>query len=256
MFLSHRTEKYKCSQTNTIMYNGFGAGAISRYATQKHVVDQKRGNKMIDEYWTWQFYGYYSHELAPKSNKPIVVRCDDCCQYRIVKKYGYRDLCRPCAHKNILHTEATKQKMSEWQKDKKKPPHTEETKQKMSITRKGKKISPRTDEHRQHLSASGQGISYEDWCGYAIRGEYCEKFDEACRERIRAKYNHKCFICNRLRDDNITKTGKVWKLSVHHVDRNKNQGCDGVQWKLVPLCLHCHAIAHHEPMKSRIEYII
>lgn len=32
---------------------------------------------------------------------------------------------------------------------------------------------------------------------------------------------------------------------VHHIDYNKLQGCEGHQWKLVPLCRSCHTKTNH-----------
>lgn len=66
--------------------------------------------------------------------------------------------------------------------------------------------------------------------------EYCYMFDEICRDNNRRKYNYKCFIC----DVSEKTTGR--KLDVHHIDYNKNQGCDEKpEWKLLPLCRSCHA---------------
>ena len=33
---------------------------------------------------------------------------------------------------------------------------------------------------------------------------------------------------------------RPFRLSVHHLDNDKEQGCNGKKWKLVPLCIHCH----------------
>lgn len=159
-----------------------------------------------------------------------------------------------------------KQNISAASKGRKGKPHTEETKQKLSKINKGKVLTPehvnkildtkrnmspeRKMEWRRRTSAANQGIPYEEWTGFSNRGNYCENFDEACRERIREKYNRLCYICN----DNEENNGQ--KLSVHHVDQNKNQGCDGVLWKLVPLCRKCHSIALGEPLRSRIGFLL
>jgi hypothetical protein len=145
----------------------------------------------------------------------------------------YRDLCVGCAHKGIKH-----------------PPHPPELSVRISNATKGKKKPHRTKEHRKHLSASHQGIPYEEWTGFATAGTYYEKFDEACRERIRSKYDHRCFVCDMTQEDN----GQ--KLSVHHVDMNKMQGCDGHEWKLVPLCRSHHSRSHGNPLKSRIVFLL
>jgi len=108
----------------------------------------------------------------------------------------------------------------------------------------------------KRLSATRQGIPYEEWTGFVSNGEYCEKFNEACKERVREKYDYRCFVCDKSQNENITKNGEIRKLSVHHVDRNKNQGCDGVKWKLVPLCMSCHGKSHSEIVRTRIEYLL
>ena len=100
------------------------------------------------------------------------------------------------------------------------------------------------------MSAGQQGIPYEEWGGFATENLYCEKFDDACRERIRDRYDRICFVCGKDEEEN----GR--RLDVHHIDRNKEQGCDGHEWKLIPLCKSCHSSSHAEPMKSHIEYIL
>ena len=236
---------------------------------------------MIDEYWTWIFYGYHSDELSHSSHKSVVVRCGECCQYRVLPFQGYRDLCRSCSKTKKYLSESTINKMSiaglgrpvseetslklsiigkrkifteEWcrkiskaKKGKKMPPFTDEHRHNMSEASKGATFAK---EHRQHLSAGQQGIPYDDWIGFSDGGEYCEKFDEACRERIREKYNRLCYVCDKNEESNNQ------KLSVHHADMNKSQGCNGNEWKLVPLCRSCHAKAHFNPSKSRIVYIL
>ena len=136
------------------------------------------------------------------------------------------------AGKGRVPTDATRQKLSEWQK--------------------GKTFS---DQHRQHLSAAQQHIIYDEWETFACEKKYCPKFDEACRESCRAKYGYRCFMCGKKQADNKTKTGKVRKLSVHHVDMDKAQGCES-NWKLVPLCMKCHPVTHTDEMIARLGYIL
>lgn len=91
---------------------------------------------MIDEYWTWQFYGYYSYDLKPHSNKPIVARCDECCQYRVIRKKQYRELCMPCSKTG-----------------KKIQPFTKEHREKISESLKGRIF---TDEHKHNISVGAK----------------------------------------------------------------------------------------------------
>ena len=85
---------------------------------------------------------------------------------------------------------------------------------------------------------------HNNWQGGISFEPYCPKFNEECRKHNRDKYNN-CdyfsglpdYICN-------VANGKVRKLSVHHIDLNKNQGCDEVEWKLIPLSGANHGRVH------------
>lgn len=52
---------------------------------------------MILEQETFDEYGYYPHELAPQSHKPILAICDDCGKPRATSKHNYRLLCPSCS---------------------------------------------------------------------------------------------------------------------------------------------------------------
>ena len=52
---------------------------------------------MIDEIATFETYGYFSITLSPKSNKDIIVICDQCGKKKINKKAAYRGLCKVCS---------------------------------------------------------------------------------------------------------------------------------------------------------------
>lgn len=211
----------------------------SRVITHHIMCDKTRcvKNKMIDEYWTWIFYGYHSDDLTPHSHKQIVIVCDECGKYRAIPKGDYRDFCPSCARIGERNVNFGK-------------PRTEELKRKVSKSKMGKKLPPWPDERKQRLSAYRQGVPYEKWTGFTTENLYCKKFDETCRERIRDECDRTCFVCGKNEEDN----GR--KLAVHHVDRNKEQGCNGHDWKLVALCTRCHGSAHSDPMKSRIAYIL
>lgn len=135
---------------------------------------------MIDEYWTWQFYGYHSDDLSYGSGKSIVAVCEGCGKHRILQMKLYNDFCMACAHtgeKNHNygkhHTEERRRFQSEAMMGRNNPNygkprvHSEETKHKISKTLTGRKLEPLTDEHRQHISAGHQGIPYEEWMRFA-----------------------------------------------------------------------------------------
>ena len=81
-----------------------------------------------------------------------------------------------------------------------------------------------------------QGENSYNWKNGKSFEPYCEKFNDAFKERIRAKFGNKCFICGKTEADN----GK--KLAVHHVDYDKTCLCNtGNSCQFVPLCASCHS---------------
>lgn len=75
-----------------------------------------------------------------------------------------------------------------------------------------------------------------NWHGHISSYErYCPLFNESKKEEIRDKYMRRCLLCDKTEEEN----GK--KLSVHHIDYNKEQGCNEHEWRLVPLCHSCHS---------------
>lgn len=161
--------------------------------------------------------------------------------------------------KNRIHcspSEKTKRKMSESQKGRK---HSEETKHKIGKSNLGKHARITSEETKEkmrnnHIGMLGKHHSEEtkeklkqytgdkssNWKDGISFDPYCEKFNEKKKEEIREEYNRKCYNCGKDEKDNITKTNRQFKLSVHHIDNDKQQGCNGKLWKLIPLCLSCH----------------
>ena len=246
---------------------------------------------MIDEARTLELFGYTSDELGKWSKKPIAVVCEKCGKHRTCRNDMYRDLCIRCAqigntskrgsvvsdegrrnmqraaHLRPPHSAHTKRKISKVLTGR---PVSAETRCKISKSENGKIVSDETkqkssmshtgitqsEQTRRRRSATRQGISYDEWETYATDSPYCPKFNEACKESNREKYGRRCFITGKPEADNITTTGKHCKLSVHHVDMNKAQGCDGHAWKLVPLGMDCHGSSHGKVWTARIEYLL
>lgn len=100
-----------------------------------------------------------------------------------------------------------------------------------------------------------EGKLHTHFCPKCNDSGYCYKYDKNCREQNRKKYNWECFFCGKTEIDN----GE--RLSVHHIDYNKNQGCNETpDWKLVPLCKKCHGITggnidNRKTWKYRILYL-
>ena len=84
------------------------------------------------------------------------------------------------------------------------------------------------------------GISYEP---------YCPKWTKEFRQRIRAFFNNECIICGKPQSENLTKTGRCWKLSCHHVEYNKQACCDGLPAHFAALCLSCHSKTNYDILR-------
>jgi len=219
---------YDTSQTtarNWLMANNIQLRSMSeswniRRGKHNELFTQLEG---VDREETFKRFGYDPAELSRRSADLIVVVCPECGSVREIGANGYREgqLCRSCAkigerhpiwqgHSGMLGRH-----------------HSEESKSRM-----GKKF---TDEDRIVMSCTKRGISREDFNGFS-KPDYCNKFNEALREKIRDKYDNCDFmsgiparICNPSR-----------KLDVHHIDYSKQQGCDGNSFRLVPLSQSNH----------------
>ena len=236
---------------------------------------------MIDEARTLEIFGYTSDELTKGSHKNIVAVCDCCGAIREVTPRSYRDLCHPCAltksNKNraaspdynvrSINDAATFTRFGHHAYDL--SPNSAGMVVAVCVGCGKVRETPKqfyadlchpcrnkSDKNRQKVSAARQGMSYADWDGYATEQKYCYKFNEDCRERNRSKYGHRCFVCGKPQSDNTTNAGNDRKLSVHHYDLNKMQGCNDHEWKLVPLCTGFHTTSHNETWLARIEYLI
>jgi hypothetical protein len=76
-----------------------------------------------------------------------------------------------------------------------------------------------------------KGEDHPNWQGGISYEPYCPKFTNMIKDKVRNHFNNECVLCGKSQ-------GKR-KLSVHHVNYNKGQGCSG-NWLLVPLCASCH----------------
>lgn len=92
-------------------------------------------------------------------------------------------------------------------------------------------------EYKIKLSCSHQRTNIEDFGGFLIEQKYCIKFNEKLRKQIRLKYNNCDYISGLHKD--ICNNGI--NLSVHHVNYDKQCGCNGNKCKLIPLSNSNHS---------------
>lgn len=84
----------------------------------------------------------------------------------------------------------------------------------------------------QHLS----GENSPHWKGGLSFEPYCSKFNNEFKEYIRDKFGRVCFLCP------TTEAENGQRLSVHHVNYNKDCGCDDDETcQFVPLCVGCNS---------------
>lgn len=121
---------------------------------------------------------------------------------------------------------------------------SEETRAKISAAMKGNTHfagHKHTKETKKKNSEAHQGEKHWAWRGGISFEPYCPKFNNAKKEAVRAKFGRTCFYCGLPESENKSKSGKVRKLSVHHVHYAKDEGCNGEMMVLLPLCIQCHA---------------
>lgn len=161
-------------------------------------------------------------------------------------------------HIGTCHSEVVKRKISEahkgvkhWSYGKKRP---EGVRRKISEGHRGQlawnkgKTGIYSDETRRKMAEAHKGEKNPNWNSGSSFGSYCPKFNEKFKESIREKFGRMCFLCSRTEEEN----GR--RLSVHHVNYNKDCLCGNSKCEFVPLCASCHARTNtkHEYYKNEI----
>ena len=109
---------------------------------------------------------------------------------------------------------------------------SEEHRAKMSVAATGKIVSEKT---KAKISAAMTGENHHSWKGGISFEPYCPKFNNPLKEDYRNAYGRICGYCDKSELEN------GGRLSVHHIDGNKMQGCNDHEWFLVPLCRSCNS---------------
>ena len=81
------------------------------------------------------------------------------------------------------------------------------------------------------------GEKHPLWQGGKSFEPYGLAFNKELKELIRARDNYRCQECFRHQSELFTKQSKPKKLSIHHIDYNKQNNASK---NLISLCLKCH----------------
>jgi len=112
--------------------------------------------------------------------------------------------------------------------------HSVSTKEKIRKGHLGKKLSIET---KGKISEKLRGAKSYLWKGGISKEPYGQKFNNNLKEQIRKRDKYRCQECFRHQDELYTKTGRNYKLLIHHIDYNKrNNEVDN----LISLCRNCH----------------
>ena len=131
-------------------------------------------------------------------------------------------------HKKENLSAETLKKMSDSQKKRKS--FTNIHRERLSDSHKKENLSVET---RKKMSESQMGEKNHNYIN-GNSNKYCSLFNEKLKEKIREKFDRKCFLCGLNEEQN----GR--KLSVHHISYNKDCLCDGKECYFIPLCDSCH----------------
>jgi len=150
-------------------------------------------------------------------------------KYRREKHPNYRRIEEKNPNYGRKRSEETRRKISEGNRGK---TLSEKTRRKLSEAALGRKHS---EETRHKMSEARRGENNWNWRGGISFDPYCPRFNYRRKEITRNKYARICVKCGK----SALQNGQ--RLSVDHVDENKEQGCNGHKWQLVPLCKSCHS---------------
>jgi hypothetical protein len=114
--------------------------------------------------------------------------------------------------------------------------HSEETRKKIGEKSKGRTLSEDA-RGRISIAQSGENNSmagrvgelHPNWNGGISYAPYCPKFNSKRKNATRDFFRGYCIVTGEHQNDCLI------KHSVHHIDHDKNQGCDGKPFNLVPM---------------------
>ena len=92
-----------------------------------------------------------------------------------------------------------------------------------------------TQDTKAKISAALTAENNPRWQGGSSFEPYCPRFNYQLKEQIRNPDNRTCVLCQKGEIQN------GHRLSVHHIDADKMQGCNGAKWYLCALCISCNS---------------
>jgi hypothetical protein len=126
---------------------------------------------------------------------------------------------------------------------------SDETRKKMSEKKKGENNNffgkRHTDETKKAISKVRieMGLGVGESNGQFIDGRsfypYCPKFNAKRKRAVRQFFHNICICCGSHKDENLVANRPI-NLDVHHIDHDKEQGCNGKPFNLVPFCRADH----------------
>ena len=182
--------------------------------------------KCIDDDKTLSEKGYRSTWLKPNSSRDVWRICDICKDGRWIKFSDYSELCQKC----VCTTDEYRKKIGDSNRD-----PSEKTRRLMS---------------ENHADVSGE--NHPNWQGGISFGDYCPLFNEPLKGAIRNYFCNMCFECGETIEEN-----KGREMSVHHVNYQKNCGCDNTNFCIyVPLCMKCHGKTSGNRCKWYLHFMV
>jgi hypothetical protein len=88
------------------------------------------------------------------------------------------------------------------------------------------------------------------WKGGTSFFPYCYKFNKKRKKAVRKFFGNRCICCEKHASENM-RNNRPEELSVHHIDHDREQGCSGKPFNLVPMCVTCHNKEQHKEEEYR-----
>ena len=253
---------------------------------------------VILEKETFEKFGYYPRDLKPESHKKVLAACDDCGKLKITSKHEYHALCIYCKNKgkrSYNRVPKISRICKTCGKEFKVPARVMKLGTSKYCSRKCQGVVKSKNNSGKNNSCwkggpvkrvcqecgdiflippswikkgrgkycskdcSGivhsklhKGKNAHNWKGGISFEPYCIKFNKKFKQYIRAKFGNICFLCGKTEEEN----GQ--KLSVHHVNYDKNCGCaeteedkkaDDKSCQFIPLCRSCNSKVNKDRAK-------